>query len=135
MRYREERLRGGSLAGGRRYRSGGGGGRAVDHVFQFLAGLEIRDLLGGHFHARAGLRVAADTRLGLAGAETAESADLDLVTAAQKANDAVENGLHDDLRFLPGHLHYSGDFFNQIGLSHRILLGESIPYEIAVSLD
>src|SRR5271157_634423 len=81
-------------------------GRIVHHVLQFLAGLEIRDLLGGHFHPRAGFRVAADPGLSLASAETPESADLDLIAGAQGTNDTVENRLHNDLRFLPGHFHH-----------------------------
>ena len=42
-------------------------------VFQFLAGLEKRNFLGGDFHAVPGLRIAAHPRLALAGAETAET--------------------------------------------------------------
>ncbi len=57
---------------------------SVHQVLQFLAGLEIGNALGWHFHARAGLRIASHARLALPGAETAESADLDLVSPAQR---------------------------------------------------
>src|SRR5439155_10771684 len=92
------------------------------NILQFLARLEIRDLLGGYFDPCTGFRVAANPGLALAGAETAESTNFDLVASAQRANDTVENGLHNDFGLLPGHLHYAGDFFNQIGLGHRMLL-------------
>src|ERR1035438_649334 len=71
-----ERGRGlaGSCIGSRRR------GGTVHHVFQFLARLEIRDLLGRHLDARAGLRIASDARLALPRAETAETANLDLAT-------------------------------------------------------
>ena len=114
-------------------RARGRGAGAVDHVLQFLARLEIGDFLGGNFHPRAGLRIAADTGLALAGAEAAESADFDLVAGPEGTYDTVENGLHDDFGFLPGHLYYAGDFFNQIGLGHRILLALKYWHEIAVS--
>src|SRR5438477_6799195 len=117
-------LRYGSLLRCRGHGLRGGHGciRIINHVLQFLARLEIRDLFGGDFHPRAGFRIAANPGLPLARAEAPESADLDLLAGSQRANDAVENGLHDDLGFLPGHLHDPGDFFNQIGLRHRILL-------------
>ena len=94
----------------------------VHDVLQFLARLEIRNLLGGNFHPRAGLRVASDTGLALACAEAAESADFDLVAGPEGTYDAVENRLHDDFGFLSSHLDNAGDFFNQIGLRHRFLL-------------
>src|SRR5947208_1493337 len=90
----------------------------VHHVFQFLAWLEIRNLLGGHLDARSGLGVAPDAGLPLARAEATKAADLDLVTAAQGFHDAVEDGLDDDLRLLAGHFHYARDLFNQIRLGH-----------------
>src|SRR6266567_3890470 len=64
-------------------RRGRGRGRVYD-VFQLFTGLEIRDLLGRNFHARAGLRVATHARLPLPGAEAAKAANLNLVTATQR---------------------------------------------------
>src|SRR6185503_9237580 len=94
--------------------------RVVDHILQFLAGLEVRNLLGGNFHARAGLGISADARLPLARTKTAESADLDLIGISQRAHDAVEDRLHDNLGFLTGRFHYPGDLFNQIGFCHPL---------------
>src|SRR5206468_2176565 len=100
----------GGLFGGRR--------GVVHHVLQFLAWLEIRNLLGGHLDAGSSLRIAPDAGLPLARAEATKAADLDLVTAAQGFHDAVEDGLDDDLRLLAGHFHYARDLFNQIRLGH-----------------
>src|ERR1035438_3559977 len=109
-----ERGRGlaGSCIGSRRR------GGTVHHVFQFLARLEIRDLLGRHLDARAGLRIASDARLALPCAETAETANLDLVAGAQRTHDTVKNDLYDDLGFFPRLLDYARDLFNQTGLGH-----------------
>src|SRR5437667_12036750 len=80
--------------GGRGLHSRRGRGRGrVDDVLQLFAGLEIRDLLGGNIDASAGLRIAAHSRLPLPGAEAAKATDLNLVTAAQGTNDAVEDRL------------------------------------------
>src|ERR1022692_2601288 len=109
-----ERGRGlaGSCIGSRRR------GGTVHHVFQFLARLEIRDLLGRHLDARAGLRIASDARLALPRSETAETANLDLLAGAQRTHDTVKNGLYDDLGFFPRHLDYARDLFNQTGPGH-----------------
>src|SRR5260370_5974610 len=58
----------------------------VDHVLEFLAGLEIGDLFGRDLNAGAGLGVASHAGLALAGAEAAKAADLDLVARAQGAD-------------------------------------------------
>src|ERR1017187_2982728 len=112
----------GDRLGSRRRRGNHRSGGVVHHVLELLARLEIGNFLGGDFDPRPGLRVTPDPGLSLARAEAAEPADLDLVSRPQRAHDTVENSLHDDFGFLPGHLHYAGDFFNQIGLGHRILL-------------
>src|SRR3954469_18691871 len=56
-------------------------GLAVDELFEFLAGLEVRDLLRRHVHLVARLRVAALARFALAQAEAAEAPQLDLLAA------------------------------------------------------
>src|SRR5579864_806580 len=94
----------------------------VHYVLKFFAGFEVRNLFGGHFHARSGFRIAADARLPLPGAKAAESADLDLVTAAQGLYDTVEDGFDDDLGLFAGHFHYARDLFNQIRLGHLLRL-------------
>src|SRR5689334_5854202 len=89
----------------------GGGGwlrsflllRAVHKVFQFLARLEVRYSLGWHFHSSACFRIPAHSGLPLAGTKTAETANLDLVSRAKSAHDAVEDCLHDDFGVLARH--------------------------------
>src|SRR5207249_649615 len=104
----------GSLQARRGYSSGG----VIDDVLQFFTGLEIGNLFGGNFHARAGLWVPSYTRLPLPRPETAESADLNLIAAAQGTNDAVEDRLHYHFSLFPGHFNHSGDFFNQVRFRH-----------------
>src|SRR6185369_2209340 len=114
-------------------RRGNHGSGVVDHVLQFLTRFVIGNLFRRYLYARAGLGVAANPRLPLARPKAAETADFNLVSGPQGAHDTVENGLHNNLGFFPGHFNHAGDFFNQIGLSHRILLEVSIGYETAVS--
>src|SRR5579862_3862 len=90
----------------------------VDHVLQLLTRLKVRNLLGGYFDASTGFRIPANARLPLAGPETPETTDLDLIAAAKRAHDTVENRLYNDFRFFPGHLDNSRYLFNQIGLRH-----------------
>ena len=54
----------------------------VDQVFEFLAGLEIGNAFGGHFHFFAGLRIPADAGISLADPETAEAANFELVAGS-----------------------------------------------------
>ena len=68
----------------------------VDQIFQLFAGLEEWNLLGGDFDPLTGLWVTSDARFALAGAEAAEAADLDFVAHAERAHDAVKDGLDDD---------------------------------------
>src|ERR1035438_6764293 len=69
--------------GNRRSRCSLRGVGCVDQGFQFLAGLEVGDLLCWYVHARAGLRIAPNTRFALTRAETSESANLNLVAGLQ----------------------------------------------------
>jgi CubicO group peptidase (beta-lactamase class C family) len=100
-------------------RSCGRRGGHVDQILQFLAGLEERDLLGRHFHALTGLRVAADARLALAGAEAAKAANLDLVAGAQGAHHAVKDRFHDHFAVFPRKLRQTRDFVDQICFGHN----------------
>src|SRR5215472_1789842 len=96
----------------------GGCRRVVYHVLKFFAGFEVGNLLSGHFDAGASFWIASNSRLALARAEAAKSADLNLVAATEGLHDAVEDGLDDDLGLLAGHLHHARDLFNQIRLGH-----------------
>src|SRR5258708_13597585 len=82
----------------------------IHEVLQLFAGLEERNFLGGHFHFRAGLRIAADSSAAFARAEAAESADLDLLALLQGANDAFENRFDHGLRLLPGAFLHARNF-------------------------
>jgi len=93
----------------------------VDQIFQLFAGLEERDFLGRHFYPLAGFWVAADSWLALAGAEAAETADLDLVAHAKRAHDAIEDGLDDHLTVLTCQLRQFGDLVDQISFCHTPL--------------
>src|SRR6267378_1023290 len=57
----------------------GGLGGGVDQLLELLAGLEVRDPLGGDVDLVARLRISPLTRAALADAEAAETAELDLV--------------------------------------------------------
>src|SRR5512134_50365 len=69
---------------------------AVEERLQLLPHLEVRDLLRWHVHLLARLRVAALPRRAVAEAEGPESADLHLLTALERGDDAAEGGLDDD---------------------------------------
>src|SRR5689334_656310 len=74
----------------------------VDQLLQLLARLEVRHLLRRHVDLVAGLRIASFPRLALAQAETAESPQLDFLTAVQRLDDAPEDGVDDHLGVLLG---------------------------------
>src|SRR5262249_37423713 len=61
----------------------------VDQLLELLARLEVRNLLRRHVHFVAGLRVTPLPRLAFAQAEAAESAQLDLLAAMQRIDDAA----------------------------------------------
>jgi len=103
---------------GRRRRGAGAIAADVHQIFQFLARLKERDLLGGDFHAVAGLRIASHARLALPRAEAAETTDLDLVSCAQRAHDAVKNRLDDDFAVFAGQFRQAGDLVDEIGFGH-----------------
>src|SRR5664279_5318208 len=63
----------------------------VDHVLQFLAGLEEGDLLGRNFDAVAGFGIASDAGFALPGAEAAKAANFNLVARAQGTHYAVKD--------------------------------------------
>src|ERR1017187_2664203 len=100
---------------------GCGGGRrdiAVDHVLQFLAGLEEGNLLGRNLDAVASLGIASDAWFALPGAEAAKAANFNLVTRAQGAHHALKDSLDNDLAVLAGQLRQAGNFVDQICLGH-----------------
>src|SRR5213080_1104312 len=79
----------------------GGPRLPVDAESQLLAHLEEGDALGVHVDERAGLRVAPLARLAVLHDEAAEAADLDALAAREGRGQAVEDGVHHDLRLAP----------------------------------
>src|SRR6478752_5105372 len=79
----------------RRNRTGRCGGcllrLPVDEILQFLAGLEIRNLLRRNVHLVTGFWVTALAGLSLAKAEAAKTAEFDLLAAMQRVDDALEH--------------------------------------------
>src|SRR5664279_2078307 len=63
----------------------------IHHVLQLLAGLEEGDFLGGNLDPVAGLGIASDARFALPGTKAAKTANLDLVTGAQRAHHALKD--------------------------------------------
>ncbi len=101
-----------SRSGG--WRRGSRASAVVDQVLQLLAGLEERNLLGRNFDPVAGLRIAPNARLALAGAEAAKSADLNLVTDAQRTHYAVKDRLHNHFAVFAGKFRQPGNLFDQV---------------------
>src|SRR5712692_10391150 len=58
--------------------------RPVNELLELLSRLEVRDLLGRHFDLLSRFGIAAGSRLAVAQAETAESAQLDFLSGAQR---------------------------------------------------
>src|SRR5688500_9117776 len=90
----------------------------VDEILQFLAGLEVGHLLRRHVHLVARLRVAPLARLALAQAEAPEPAQLDLLTAVQRLDDALEYRVDDDFGVLLREIGDAGHCLHELRLRH-----------------
>src|SRR5215467_14595980 len=88
----------------------------VYKIFQFLAGLEVGNLLGGHFHLFSGLRVAPHASAAFAGAEAAEASNLDLLAFLQGSDDVVENRLDNRFGFFARKFGDVQNFLDEISL-------------------
>jgi len=93
----------------------------VDHILQFLAGLEKRYFLGRDFNTVPSLRVSPNPGLTLASAETAEAANLDFVAHVQRAHNTVEDGFYNYFAIFTRQLSQTGNFFDQISFCHTPL--------------
>jgi hypothetical protein len=104
--------------------AGGGGddrgrlGLLVDEFLEFLAGLEVRHLLRRDVHLVARLRVAPLARLAAAQPEAPEPAQLDLLAAVQRVDDALEDRVDDDLGVLLGEVRDARHFLDEFRLRH-----------------
>src|SRR3954452_7449284 len=95
-----------------------GGRLLVDQFLQLFARFEVRDLLRRHVDLVAGLRVAPLPRLPLAQAEAAEPAQLDLLAAVQRLDDAAEDGVDDHLGVFLRQIRDARHFLDQLRLRH-----------------
>ena len=115
-------------------RSAGRSGTAriplVDQVFQFLARFEEWNLFGGNFDAITCLWITPDAGVALAGAKTAKASNLDLVACAQRMDDAVEDGFHDDFAVPTGDVGNSGNFFDQVGFRHKLYIPPEMRHSV-----
>src|SRR5258708_38598744 len=92
--------------------------REVDQYLQFLAGLEVRHLLRRHVHLVARLWIAPLARLPATQPEAAEPAQLDLLAAVQRVDDALEHCVDDDFRMLLREVRNPRDFLDELRLRH-----------------
>ena len=74
----------------------------IDSFAQFLARLEMRDVLFRHLHPLAGLRIAPGPRRPVVEPEAAESADLDALALGQTFGHGIEDHLDREFGIL-GH--------------------------------
>src|SRR6185312_1256278 len=93
----------------------------IDGIAQFFGRLEEGHALGGDIDAFAGLGIAADAGVALAGTEAAKAANFDLVAGFEGADDRLEERVNDDLPIPAGEVSQGGYAVYQIGLGHRRL--------------
>src|SRR6266567_5122851 len=66
----------------------------VDAFSQFLAGLEVRDVLLGHLHPLAGFGIASSARRPVVEPEADEPPDLDPLALGEAFRHGIEDHLH-----------------------------------------
>src|SRR5215216_1632284 len=88
-------------------------------LFEFLAGLEIRNALGWNVNRLACFGIATSTRPALACAETAEATKLDFFTFVQRAYYRVKNCFDYYFSVALVQLRSASHFFYKLCLSHR----------------
>lgn len=97
--------------------------RFVNTFSQFLAGLEVRDILRGDGHRYAAHRVAPCPCRAVVQGEAAEAADFDSVAFRQGTSHGVEDGLDRDFRIFDDKSGKAGsDGGDEIGACHSVLL-------------
>src|ERR1051325_6080143 len=92
----------------------------VDEFFQFFAGFEIRNSLGGDAHGIARLRISTAPRPTLSHAKTANAAHLNLLALIQGLNDAFKNDFDQTLSVFLGELSRSSYVFDEFRFSHAL---------------
>src|ERR1700712_1648570 len=99
----------------------------VDGLSQGLARLEVGHQLFRDGDLLAGARVAAHARRAPADRETAESADLDAVSARERVGHRIEHGLDRELGVTHRDLRKTlSELSNKIRSSHAVPKGESV---------
>jgi hypothetical protein len=73
---------------------------SLNHFAQFLSWFEEGNSLRWHFDSGSGFWIASDARSSLAGVESSESPDFNLVAGSQGTDDAVQYGANDNVGFL-----------------------------------
>ena len=99
---------------------GDGGGLWIDGVAEFFGGLEEGDSLGGDVYLSAGLGIAADAGVALAGTEAAEAANFDLVAGFEGPDDGVKEKVDDDFAVTSGEVSECGDLVYQVCFGHVV---------------
>jgi len=90
----------------------------IDEVAELLAGFEVGNTLGWDRDRSAGFGVTAGAGLALAGAETSETADFDLVVGLKGGDDRVKEGIDDDLAIAAGEVSQGGNVIDEFGFRH-----------------
>src|ERR1700735_1182261 len=93
----------------------------VHEVLELFAGFEEGNFLRGHFNFRTRLRIAPGAAATFARAETAETANLDLIVGLKRANDALENRFDDRLSFFARQFGDASDLFHEVSFRHRMI--------------
>ena len=95
------------------------GRRRINGVAKLLRRLEEGNAFGGHIHLRSGLGIAAGPGVALPRPETAESANLNLVSGFQCSDDGIKQSIDDDFAVAAGKVAQGGDFVDKVSFSHN----------------
>src|ERR1700722_2624042 len=100
----------------------GSGPRIINVIFQFFAGLKVRNFFWRDFDLRAGLGIASGATTSLAGTEAAKTANFDFVVGLQGSDDAFENRFNHRFGFLAGQFGDARDLFDEFRFRHGVFL-------------
>jgi len=90
----------------------------IYRVAQLFGRLEERNALSRNIDFGSSLRVAPGSGITLPGPKAAEAANLDFVTSLQRADDGIEECIHDHLAIAAGQVSEGCHFINKVGFSH-----------------
>lgn len=95
----------------------------VDKITKLFAGLEVGNSFRRHGHGSACLGVTPRSRFPLSRPETAEAANLHLVTTLESVDDRFKQGFYDDLAVTTCKVSQRGYPVDQIGFCHEYASG------------